>query len=231
MKEQGIAHPRCVVIIEGSEESGSIHLMDYVRSLSSRIGDVRLVICLDSGCGNYDQLWLTTSLRGLIAGTLRVDVLKEGMHSGRGSGVVPSSFRIVRELLSRVEDSKTGEILVPALHGPGIPPYRIDQAKEVAGELGKDYVADCQLVDNTKTLSNSISEVIIGRTWKPTLCVTGVDGIPHNDVAGNVLRPYTSFVLSIRTPPNVSTNQAAQVVKEVLEAVSYFYYLVYYFIY
>src|SRR6478609_4626239 len=99
----GGKHARCVILIEACEESGSFDLPHYIEKLAPRIGQVDLVVCLDSGCANYDQLWSTTSLRGMMAATLRVDILTEGVHSGDASGVVPSSFRILRQLISRVE--------------------------------------------------------------------------------------------------------------------------------
>src|SRR5277367_4424034 len=110
LHDQGIPHGRCVILIEACEESGSYDLPYYVDHLSGRLGNPSLVVCLDSGCGNYDQLWLTTSLRGSFAGALTVRVLDEGVHSGDASGVVPSSFRIFRQLRSRLEDETTGEI-------------------------------------------------------------------------------------------------------------------------
>src|SRR5207248_4180915 len=116
LQEQGLPHARCVVVIEACEESGSYDLPFYIDHLADRIGSPALVVCLDSGCGNYDQLWMTTSLRGLIAGNLKVEVLSEGVHSGDASGIVPSSFRILRQLLSRLEEEQTGKIRVDALH-------------------------------------------------------------------------------------------------------------------
>ncbi len=135
LKDQGIQRARCVVLIEACEESGSGDLPHYVDHLAARIGDVSLVVCLDSGCGNYDQLWLTTSLRGIAMGNLTVRVLTEGVHSGDGSGLVPSSFRIARALLSRVEDEKTGEIKLQDMYVQ-VPPKRIEQAKQAAENLG-----------------------------------------------------------------------------------------------
>ena len=108
LQEQNIPHARCVIIIEACEESGSYDLPYYIDALADRIGSPGLVICLDSGCGNYEQLWCTTSLRGLVGGELSVEVLKEGVHSGDASGIVPSSFRIVRQLLERIENQYSG---------------------------------------------------------------------------------------------------------------------------
>ena len=108
LKAQNIPHPRMVGLIETCEESGSGDLLPYIDVLRPRLGEVALVICLDSGAGNYDQLWLTTSLRGMASGVLKVEVLTEGVHSGDASGLVPSSFRIMRQLLDRLEDSHSG---------------------------------------------------------------------------------------------------------------------------
>jgi acetylornithine deacetylase/succinyl-diaminopimelate desuccinylase-like protein len=85
LREQQLPQSRCVLLIEACEESGSYDLPFYVDHLKERLGTPSLAICLDSGCGNYDQLWLTTSLRGLAGGNLRVQVLQEGVHSGDAS--------------------------------------------------------------------------------------------------------------------------------------------------
>jgi acetylornithine deacetylase/succinyl-diaminopimelate desuccinylase-like protein len=135
MREQGVPHARCVILIEACEESGSYDLPYYVDHLAARLGKPSLVVCLDSGCGNYDQLWLTTSLRGMTAGILSVEVLDEGVHSGDASGVAPSSFRIFRQLLSRLEDEDTGTVRPPELYAQ-IPAERVAQARDAAAALG-----------------------------------------------------------------------------------------------
>src|SRR5690606_18462429 len=111
LADQGIGHARCLILIEASEESGSPDLPAYIDALAARIGEPSLVVCLDAECGNYDQFWVTNSLRGNLLGTLRIEVLKEGVHSGMASGIVPSSFRIARSLLERIENASTGRIL------------------------------------------------------------------------------------------------------------------------
>src|SRR6266567_2153944 len=116
LQAQRVEHARCVVLIEACEESGSYDLPFYVDALAERLGAPSLVVCLDSGCGNYAQLWGTTSLRGIVNGVLTVEVLTEGVHSGAASGIVPSSFRIARQLLSRLEDERTGEIVPRDFH-------------------------------------------------------------------------------------------------------------------
>src|SRR5512138_2554328 len=137
LQEQQLPHARCVVLIEACEESGSTDLPAYIEHLAPRIGKPSLVVCLDSGCGNYDQLWMTTSLRGLVAGNLRVEILTEGVHSGDASGIVPSSFRILRQLLSRIDDENTGKVKIEALHVQ-IPPERLTQARRTAEVLGDE---------------------------------------------------------------------------------------------
>lgn len=216
LQEQGIPHARCVVMIEACEESGSYDLPFYVDHLAARIGSPSLVVCLDSGCGNYDQLWLTTSLRGMTGGNLSVQVLEEGVHSGDASGVVPSSFRILRDLLSRLEDPVTGQIKPKELHVE-IPAERIEQAKASAGLLGTAIFDKFPWVEGMHPVSDDLSELVLNRTWRPQLAVTGIGGMPALDSAGNVLRPGTAVKLSLRVPPTLNGAKAGQLVKQLLE--------------
>ena len=217
LQEQGIPHAHCVVLVEGCEESGSFDLPYYIDLLEDRIGSPDLVVCLDAECGNYDQLWCTTSLRGNLTGTLRVDVLTEGVHSGTASGVVPSSFRTARQLISRIEDEDTGQILLDDLHAD-IPEQRLEQA-ELAAETLQEmvYKKFPWAVDNPSP-SEPYGELMLNNTWRPTLAVTGQEGMPDLVNAGNVLLPYTLLKLSFRLPPTVDANEAAVVVKSALEA-------------
>ncbi len=217
LQEQGIPHARCVILIEASEESGSPDLPFYVEALSEQIGNPDLVICLDSGCGNYDQMWCTTSLRGMLAGTLRADIIEEGVHSGDASGVVPSSFRILRQILGRVEDLTSGRILPEAMQ-VAIPESRILQAKQAAEILGNDVFEKFPFVGEAQPVDDDLVELILNRTWRSTLSVTGVDGMPSIANAGNVLRPYTAFKLSFRLPPTCDATAAALALKPLLEA-------------
>jgi len=216
LREQGVPHARCVVLIEACEESGSYDLPYYVDHLADRIGNPSLVVCLDSGCGNYDQLWLTTSLRGMTGGELTVQVLEEGVHSGDASGVVPSSFRILRELLSRLEDQETGTIKPKELY-VDIPQQRIEQAKKSAQVLGTAIYDKFPFVAGMQPVTEDLTELVLNRTWRPQLAVTGVDGMPPLESAGNVLRPKTSVKLSLRVPPTLSGAKAGQLVKQLLE--------------
>ena len=218
---QGVPRPRVVGLIESCEESGSFDLPAYLDVLKPRLGNVSLVVCLDSGAGNYDQLWLTTSLRGMVSGVLKVEVLTEGVHSGDASGLVPSSFRILRQVLDRLEDSKTGELLPQSFHCE-VPAPRLAQARATAAilkdEVYKRFPWACG-ADGALTLptTDDPTQALINRTWRPTLSVTGVDGFPDLGSAGNVLRPYTAFKLSLRLPPLVDGNEASLKLKQLLE--------------
>ena len=218
---QGLPRPRCVGLIETCEESGSFDLPAYLDVLRPRLGQVALVVCLDSGAGNYDQLWLTTSLRGNVTGTLKVEILTEGVHSGDSSGLVPSSFRVLRQVLDRLEDSKTGRLLPESFHC-NIPAERIDQARAAAAILGeqvwKRFPWACG-GDGGPVLptTSDPTEALLARTWFPTLSVTGAEGFPDLRNAGNVLRPYTAFKLSLRLPPLVDGARAAHELKTLLE--------------
>lgn len=216
LQAQGGQHARCVILIEACEESGSYDLPFYVRHLAERIGQPSLVVCLDSGCGNYDQLWLTTSLRGMTGGVLDVMILEEGVHSGDASGVVPSSFRILRQILSRLEDETTGTI-TPAAFNASIPQERIDQARRAAQSLGDEVFAKFPFVEGARPVATDLVELILNRTWRPQLAVTGVDGIPGLESAGNVLRPHTAVKLSLRLPPTADAVKAGADLKALLE--------------
>jgi acetylornithine deacetylase/succinyl-diaminopimelate desuccinylase-like protein len=216
LKEEQAAHARCVVLIEACEESGSYDLPHYVDHLAPRIGSPSLVVCLDSGCGNYDQLWLTTSLRGMFSGTLTVRVLDEGVHSGDASGVVPSSFRILRQLVSRLEDEATGAIVPEALYAQ-VPPERIAQARLAAEALGEQVYAKFPFVPGMRPASEELVELVLNRTWRPALAVTGIEGLPAPANAGNVLLPFSTAKLSLRLPPTLDATDSGALVKELLE--------------
>jgi acetylornithine deacetylase/succinyl-diaminopimelate desuccinylase-like protein len=216
LRDQGVPHARCVVLIEACEESGSYDLPYYVDHLQSRIGDVSLVICLDSGCGNYEQMWLTTSLRGIASGKLTIKVLDEGVHSGDASGVVPSSFRVMRQLISRVEDQETGKILIDDLW-VDIPAERLEQARQAAEVLGDEVYSKFPFTGGMQPVSHDPEQLILNRTWRPQLAVIGLGGVPPMENAGNVLRPFTSAKLSLRLPPTKDAPQGAAELKAVLE--------------
>jgi len=216
LQEQGIPHAHCVVLVEGCEESGSFDLPYYIDLLEDRIGSPDLVVCLDAECGNYEQLWCTTSLRGNLTGTLRVDVLTEGVHSGTASGVVPSSFRTARQLISRIEDEDSGQIKLESLHAD-IPQQRLDQAGKAADTLQELVYEKFPWAVDAPQPSESYTELTLNNTWRPTLAITGQEGMPELINAGNVLLPYTVLKLSFRLPPTVNAEDAAVAVKEALE--------------
>ena len=216
LQEQKLPHARCVVLIEAGEESGSPDLPAYIAHLTARIGTPSLVICLDSGCGNYEQLWMTTSLRGMIAGNLRVEILTEGVHSGDGSGVVPSSFRILRQLLSRIDDEATGEVKLAGLHVE-VPRERLEQARATAQALGDELFDRFPWVKGAGPVTHDLVELVLNRTWRPALSITGIEGLPALGSAGNVLRPYTACKISLRIPPRIDPAKAARLLKHTLE--------------
>ena len=211
LEDQRVPHARCVVLIEASEESGSPDLVHHIDALGERLGRPTLVVCLDAECGNYDQLWCTTSLRGNLIVTLTAEVLTEGVHSGSASGVVPSSFRVLRELLSRVECATSGAILVEELNAP-IPADRREQTRATAAVLGSTVHEKFPMPPGMRAVSNDPYELLLNNTWRPTLSVTGADGLPACGAAGNTLRPYTSLKLSFRLAPTTDPQRAADAV-------------------
>jgi len=217
LHDEKIPHARAVILIEACEESGSYDLPFYVDHLAARIGEPSLVVCLDSGCGDYDRLWLTTSLRGIAAGRLGVRVLDEGVHSGSASGIVPSSFRILRQLLARLEDHETGAIL-PSDFYVAIPPQRVEQAKRAAQVLGSHVYDSFPFASGVHPVTQDLTELILNRTWRPQLAVIGMAGLPAPSNAGNVMLPETIAKISLRLPPTLSAEQANTALKELFES-------------
>jgi acetylornithine deacetylase/succinyl-diaminopimelate desuccinylase-like protein len=205
--DQKAPRARCVVMIEACEESGSPDLPFYVDHLADRIGEPSLVVCLDSGCGDYDRLWLTTSLRGMASGTLTVRVLEEGVHSGDASGIVPSSFRILGQMIGRIEDQATGAILPEELYVE-VPRERTEQAHDAARVLGASVYAKFPFAGATRPVTGDLAELVLNRTWRPQLAVIGMDGLPLPQNAGNVMLPFTTARLSLRLPPTLPGSEA-----------------------
>jgi len=216
LKAQRIALPRCVILIEASEESGSIDLPAHLETLGDAIGDPSLVVCLDAECGNYEQVWCTTSLRGNLLGTLHVRVLEEGVHSGMATGIAPTPFRILEQLLARLESPINGGLLLDEL-SVAIPKDRRAQIESAARVLGESVAGKLPWASGVRPVSNDPVELLINSTWKATLAVTGADGIPATLSAGNVLLPAISLKLSLRLPPTCDPARAARAVKEALE--------------
>jgi acetylornithine deacetylase/succinyl-diaminopimelate desuccinylase-like protein len=216
LKEQQVRLPRCVVLIEACEESGSVDLPAHLAALGDAIGTPSLVVCLDAECGNYDQVWCTTSLRGNLVGTLRIRVLTEGVHSGMATGIAPTPFRILEQLLARIESPVTGDLLLDELH-VNLPRDRRAQAAAAARVLGEEIAGKLPWAKGVQPVSNDPTELIINSTWRATLAVTGADGLPPVGSAGNVLLPELAVKLSLRLPPTCNAARATQAVRDALE--------------
>jgi len=216
LQEQGVPHARCIVLIEGCEESGSYDLPHYIEHLGARIGRPELVICLDSGAGDYDRLWLTNSLRGYVSGNLKVETVREGVHSGDASGIVPSSFRVLRTILERIEDHETGRVKLEGLQVE-IPEQRRAQARAAAAVLGTHVWDKFPFHAGVRPMGDNDVERILNRTWRPALSVTGAAGLPALADAGNVLRPQTTVKLSMRIPPTADPEASLNVLQRALE--------------
>lgn len=217
LQAQNIPHARCLIVVECCEESGSYDLPHHIERLGDRLGDVSLVVCLDAECGNYEQLWCTTSLRGNLTAVLRVDVLSEGVHSGAAGGIVPDSFRVVRHLLERIEDGASGALHPEALH-TAVPEQRRAQIRQAAAALGETVSGKFPWAADDTAAADDAAEALTRNTWGPSLAVTGADGLPAIADAGNVLRPATAVKLSFRLPPTVDPVAAAQAVRQQLTA-------------
>jgi len=216
LQEAGLPNPRCTLIIETCEESGSFDLPPYLEELTDHLGDPNMVVVMDSGGPDYEHVWMTEALRGLVSGTLSVKVSHEGIHSGNSGGSIPSSFRIQRILLDRVEDSATGRVLIPEMHAE-IPQEVRDKAIALREIVGNSIWEQFPTVDSLRQASETTEDMIVAMNWEPTLSIIGADGMPPVQVAGNVLRTNTDLKLSFRIPPGVDSEVAIACAKKTLE--------------
>jgi len=214
IQSQNVKHGRVFILIEASEESGSPDLPFWIDRISDRLGEIGLVVCLDSGCGNYEQFWLTSTLRGVITTTLKVQCTYEGVHSGAGSGIIPDSFRIIRSLLNRIEDCETGHVLLEDLHTE-VPPIRIKELQQSSETLGNSLFEDLPFLGDAQPVHSDPFSLLKAKTWEPKLSYIGVDGFPDLK-GGNVLRPYTTLKLSMRIPPHIDGNKGGNIIVETL---------------
>lgn len=202
------------MITEGDEESGSAHMTEYMKLLKDRIGSPTMLFCLDSGTMDYQGFWLTNALRGMVAAEYTIEILREGVHSGAASGIVPSSFRIMRMMLDRLENTQTGEV-IPDLQ-VNIPPLRYEELYRATSELGKDAMPYFPFVGNAHGVTSNTLQALINRGWKAQLAIVGAADIPESKTAGNVLRPKSTLKLSVRLPPTKAIEEAKKTLTEIL---------------
>jgi acetylornithine deacetylase/succinyl-diaminopimelate desuccinylase-like protein len=216
LKDQGVPLARCVLLIEASEESGSIDLPAHLQALGDALGTPSLVVCLDAGGDDYERVWCTTSLRGNLTGELQIRVLTEGVHSGMATGIAPTPFRIAQQLLARIEDPATGEMLLDELR-VDMPPDRQTQIAATARLLQQAVAGKLPWAQSAHAVSQDPAELLTNSTWRATLAVTGADGLPPVATAGNVLLPAIALKLSLRLPPTCDPARATAAVRAALE--------------
>jgi acetylornithine deacetylase/succinyl-diaminopimelate desuccinylase-like protein len=152
-----------------------------------------------------------------VNGRLTVSTQTAGVHSGTYGGIGPSTFRILRQLLDRIEDAATGRVLLPEA-SVAIPAEREAAARSVGALLGDEVAASLPFLDGVRPVADDPGELELNRQWRPVLEITGMDGIPPVAGAGNVLRPTTSAKLSLRLPPTADADAVGAALRRVLEA-------------
>lgn len=141
-----------------------------------------------------------------------MQVLRDGVHSGDAGGIVPETFRIARVILDRIDNPITGRV-VDAFQVP-IPEKRVKQIADAAALLGSKvyehfpFVASSTPMTDMTDKTNAVTELLLNRTWRANMAVTGADGLPAIKDAGNVLRPETSLRISLRIPPSLDPVKA-----------------------
>jgi acetylornithine deacetylase/succinyl-diaminopimelate desuccinylase-like protein len=210
-----IPHPKIIILIEGCEESGSIDLPFYIEKYKKFIGSPDLIVAMDGGGLDYNRFWLSNSVRGIMCFEITVTTLTKGIHSGKGSGVAPETMMILRNLISRIEDYKS-EIVSLKQFEVEIPQPVIDSAKKALDAVGNTWIKNIPILPGVKYLSDDLLKIYLNSSWTPSLAVLGVKGLPDLNSAGNVLRPSTTFKISIRLPPTYEAIKAKQIIQTVM---------------
>lgn len=204
------------MVLETEEESGSANLLDLLALAKDVIGRVDYCFCMDSGAFNYEQLWCTSSLRGVTIVDVTVSGCKTGYHSGEVGGIIPETFRVMRTLLERVDDSATGEVRLPECKVE-IPEWAQKEAEFMAGLSGDMLYKKYDTLEGTQAMhQDSLKDLYLNNTWRPNLSITGASGLPDIAVAGNVVRGATSVRLSMRLPPGCNPAQATAAIEKAM---------------
>ena len=215
LQESGAKWPRVVLTLETEEESGSPCLLALLKEAEPLIGKPDAMFCMDSGALDYEQLWLTSSLRGVCIVELTVEGGKAGYHSGETGGIIPETFRVVRQLLNRLDDPETGEVCKE--FQVEVPDFKRQEAKFIAGKYGDKIYNKFDVHPGVQYMSqDNVEELYLNKAWRPNLSITGADGLPPCGIAGNVLRPKTTVKCSMRLVPTFDAHQANQIFEEKL---------------
>lgn len=216
LRANGIPYPTVNFILDFDEEGGSVNLERYLEKFSFKIGTPDLCITLDSGAGDYNRIWNTTTERGIVTGTLTVKVLTDSVHSGDGSGIIPNPQRIMRHLLSRLEDPVTGKIL-PSEFQVEVPATYLADVFSQATNIVPSTIKGFPWFGYATTAASNPVELILNRIWRAGLAVTGVDGLPSTAAANNVVVGSVSYQLSLRLPPPLRIDEVQRQLKDLFE--------------
>jgi acetylornithine deacetylase/succinyl-diaminopimelate desuccinylase-like protein len=203
---------RHIILIECCEESGSRDLPFYMKHLAGWIGTPSLVICLDSGVGDYQRLWVTTSLRGTLGYRLTVKVLAEPIHSGLAGGIVPDPVMIAYELVARI--GYHNKVIQTLSATP--PDDRLAQIGQTAQVFGDRFCDQLGLLPGVRPLGRSTRNLILTNTWGLDARIIGQCGLPSIEQAGNVALDQFTAQLSIRLPPTIPLEEAKRVIESLL---------------
>jgi acetylornithine deacetylase/succinyl-diaminopimelate desuccinylase-like protein len=163
-QDQGVKMPRVAVVLETEEESGSPNLIPLLKAASDTIGKPDVCFCMDSGAFDYNQLWMTSSLRGICILDLTVQCGKDSYHSGEVGGIVPETFRVVRQLIDRLDNSVTGEVCPELL--VETPDWKKKEAEYMVSIAGESLCNKYGVVDGCKYVNQEdLVKLYLGNNW------------------------------------------------------------------
>ena len=176
-----------VVFVEGEEEIGSPTFEAFLAAHHDLLA-ADVIIVADSVNWKIGVPALTTSLRGLVDGTITVRTLDHAVHSGMYGGPVPDAMLATVRLLDSFWDA-AGDVAVPGLVGGEAEALDYPEA---------DLRADAGILDGVHLIGTGS---LTSRMWtKPALSIIGIDATSV-DAASNTLLPQVRVKFSLRIAP------------------------------
>ena len=223
-QEHNCPLPRICLIFEGAEESTDEHLTYYFNKLLPIIGEnVIAFIPLDSGCADYDRLWITNSLRGVCDYEINIQTLDNNISFGpEASGRIAENLFILRKAIDAVMDTSTGDVKIEEFYVKDIPEEIQEEMDKEIEIVGEQFFKEIPLYEGVKPLKTDIKEAMINNRWKPTCSILGIDNCPKIEDNGFGVKKSITVKMSMRLPPGIDSHAALEALKKVVKENIYF---------
>ena len=182
------------VVVEGEEESGSVHFAELLRTHRDRL-DCDVVVVSDTGVFGRDAISVCVGMRGMVE--VQLDVLgpQGDLHSGSFGGAVPNPVTVLARMVARLHD-ENGHVTLPGYYDKVVP--LTDRERELIARLPFDESAWLRDAQSGATHGEA-GFTTLERIWaRPTAEVNGLWG-GYTGPGGKTIIPSEAHVkLSFR---------------------------------